>query len=147
MIGDTWISAVRQSVMTVPDAGNHVVTIEARLMGGAGTWKLGDSSLVVQRALPTFATRENVYQSTSTDPTFLLPLKDNDATKLNVSTTQANERLKVTYNAECVLAANPGGSSVQVRIYVPDAADDCRFLQLCFRLPAIGHYRADRRLT
>ena len=96
---------VRQSVMKVPDAGNHVVTLEARLLGGAGTWELNDSSLVVQPALPSFATRESVYQSTSTDPTVFLPLKDNDGTNLVVSTTQANERLKVTYNAECVLAA------------------------------------------
>jgi hypothetical protein len=120
IVGKTWVSAVRQSVMKVPTAGNHVVTIEARLFGGAGTWKLDDSSLVVQRALNSFATREDVYQSTSTDPLILLPLKDNDATVLNVSTSQANERLKVTYNAECVLAA--AGKTVQVFIFVPDAA-------------------------
>jgi hypothetical protein len=119
--GQTWVSATRQSVMKVPDVGNHVVTIEARLLGGTGTWELDDSSLVVQPALPSFATRENVYQSTSTDPTVLLPLKDNDGTNLSVATTQPNERVKVTYNAECVLAAGQAGKTVQVRIYVPDA--------------------------
>ena len=31
IVGKTWVSAVRQSVMKVPTAGSHVVTIEARL--------------------------------------------------------------------------------------------------------------------
>ena len=120
--GKTWVSAVRQSVMKVPTAGTHVVTIVARLFGGAGSWRLDDSSLVVQRALSSVATREDIYESASTDTSNFLPLKDNDATMLQFSTKEANEKLKLTYNAECVLAAQLASKVVQLQISVPDAA-------------------------
>jgi len=122
--GATWVSAVRQSVMKVPVAGMHIVTIVGRMFGGAGTWRLDDSSLVVQRAVPSVATREDIFESTATasDPTVFLPLKDSGATVLNVSTSRPDERLKVTYNAECVVAAAGGARIVAVQIFMPDAA-------------------------
>src|SRR5262249_7352993 len=43
-----WTGAVRQSLITVPAAGNHVVQVRVDLNGGATFWELGDSSIVIE---------------------------------------------------------------------------------------------------
>jgi hypothetical protein len=109
--GQSWASAVRHSVLKVPLAGNHTVKISARLIGGSGAWALDDSSLVVQPALAAFATREDAFQSAATDTSLVeLPLKQNGAKVLNFSTGAPNERLKITYNAECVAVQGEAGN-------------------------------------
>src|SRR5207249_2235745 len=70
-----------------------------------------------QRALGAFATRESDFQSTASAPT-ALPLLENGATELNFNTSVVNERLKITYNAECVLAAPSSGQRVTTAIHV-----------------------------
>ena len=44
-----WKGAVRQSLITVPGAGGHVVQIRVDPNGGATFWELGDSSIVVEQ--------------------------------------------------------------------------------------------------
>ena len=44
-----WTGAVRQSLITVPAAGHHVVQVRVDLNGGATFWELGDSSIVVEQ--------------------------------------------------------------------------------------------------
>jgi hypothetical protein len=72
----------------------------ARMLGGSGSWVLDDSSLVVQPALATFATRTDAFQSTSTSEV-PLPLTQSNATALNFPTAVANQLIKITHNAEC----------------------------------------------
>lgn len=115
--GQTWSSAVRQSVLKVPQSGDHTVVISARLLAGSGYWWLDDSSLVIQRALGSFATREGDFQSAASAPTEL-PLLQNGGKELNFSTGAANNRLKITYNAECVVAAPTSGRRVRTAIHV-----------------------------
>jgi hypothetical protein len=114
--GATWASVLRQSVMTVPASGNHTLKILARLVGASGTWRLDDSSLVVQPALA-FASRTDALQSTTAAPV-QLPLTENGAKLLSFATTAANERLKITYNAECVVAASLPGERMTTSISV-----------------------------
>src|SRR5262249_41645081 len=101
----TWASVVRQSVLKVPATGSHTVKVMARMLGGSGSWVLDDSSLVVQPALATFATRTDAFQSTSTSEV-PLPLTQSNATVLNFPTAVANQLIKITYNAEC--SVTPG---------------------------------------
>jgi hypothetical protein len=115
--GQTWSSAVRQSVLKVPQSGDHTVVISARLLAGSGYWWLDDSSLVIQRAMAAFATRESDFQSAAFAPTDL-PLLQNGAKELSFNTSIPNERLKITYNAECVLAAANSGTRVTTTIHV-----------------------------
>jgi hypothetical protein len=44
-----WKGAVRQSLITVPAAGGHVVQVRVDPNGGATYWELGDSSIVVEQ--------------------------------------------------------------------------------------------------
>src|SRR5438105_2475933 len=113
--GQTWASAVRQSGLKVPAAGNHIIKILAKLVGASGTWVLDDSSLVVQPALAAFATREDAFQSTSTSEV-QLPLTQNDAKVLSFATNVANERVKIAYNAECVVTAPPLANRMRAKV-------------------------------
>lgn len=44
-----WKGAVRQSLITIPAQGVHVVQIRVDPNGGATFWELGDSSIVVEQ--------------------------------------------------------------------------------------------------
>jgi len=44
----SWVSAARQSIITLPTAGAHSVQILVDLNNGATNWWLGDTSLVVE---------------------------------------------------------------------------------------------------
>jgi hypothetical protein len=44
-----WTGAVRQSLITVPVAGGHLVQVRVDINNGATTWWLGDSSIVVEQ--------------------------------------------------------------------------------------------------
>lgn len=44
-----WTGATRQSIITVPAAGNHSVQVRVNNNSGATQWWLGDSSLVVEQ--------------------------------------------------------------------------------------------------
>jgi hypothetical protein len=136
--GASWVSAARQAVVKIPEAGAHVVKVRGRLIGGTGTWRLDDSSIVVQRALGTFATRQTAHASNSADPVNL-PLQDNGARLLAFSTAAANEKIKLTYNAECGLAANNAESTLLGAIFVDDATPRIGPEQkLCGAVDAMG---------
>ena len=155
--GNTWASPVRQSVLKVPLSGTHTVRVVARLVGGSGEWRLDDSSLVVQPALGTFATREDAYKSTDTNWN-QLPIFQDGGEILDFSTSAANERVKITYNAECVLAAGEPGQYVDswISIYSAGASagDLCNAVdstgqtwagaarQFAVTIPAAGSYTA-----
>jgi hypothetical protein len=118
--GSTWIGATRQSVFKIPAAGMHTVKVMGRLnvglLGGGGTWRLDDSSLVVETSITAFATRTGGHQSTSAPPqgADLLPLKENGGKMLAFDTARSNELLRFSYNAECVLAAPAPGKLVML---------------------------------
>jgi hypothetical protein len=136
--GNTWASNVRQSAVTVPEAGTHVVKVVARLRGGPGSWRLDDSSLVVQRGVRAFATREDAFQKSSTTPV-KLPIKQVGGRDLRFQTTGPNEVLKFIYNAECDTAADQPGKSTVIRIAVPDATVfDGMFEMLCHSVDTTG---------
>jgi hypothetical protein len=103
--GQSWGSVSRQSVFTVPNPGIHTVSITGKLRGDSGSFGLDDSSLVVQRARAS-ATRTTPFVTSQFLATEL-PLKNNDAKILNFNTPVANDRMKFTYNAECVVDAEP----------------------------------------
>jgi hypothetical protein len=46
--GLQWMNVSRQAMLKVP-AGEHTVQVYARVAAGAGTWRLDNSSLVVQK--------------------------------------------------------------------------------------------------
>ena len=99
--GYIFASAVRQSIITVP-AGAHTVGIKARLIGGAGTWWVDDSSLVVEGAPLAAVTRTYSFLNLFGADEVKLPLNNNGAKKLQFTTTKDNQSVLVTYNAECV---------------------------------------------
>ena len=109
--GQTWDAAARQSIFKVPTTGNHAVTVLGRLnVGfnpGGGTWRLDDSSLVVETAVVASATRTDGFQSTtdSPDPPAALPLKQNGGKTVAFTTSKNNAVVRISYNAECNLAA------------------------------------------
>jgi hypothetical protein len=119
--GKTFASAVRQSIITVP-AGAHTVRIKARLMGGAGTWWLDDSSLVVEGAPLAAATRTYSFLNLFGADEIILPLKNNGAKKLQFTTTKDNQSVLVTYNAECVARDLINARSLQVLSLVEGVA-------------------------
>jgi hypothetical protein len=137
--GQTWGSAVRQSALKVSYAGSHVVKIEARLNAGNGIWRLDDSSLVVQPASDPFATRVHDFQSTANSPTEL-PLQLNGDKELSFNTSNPNERLKITYNAECVVAsANPvQGVKTEIRVDSGFSILDPYLTEFCNAIDATG---------
>jgi hypothetical protein len=114
--GQTWSSVVRQSALKVPAIGSHTVTILAHLLAGSGSWRLDDSSLVVQPALA-LATREDDFLSSAFSQ-IQLPLKQDGTKELNFSTNSPNEHLKITYNAECVVAGSHPAQGLRAIISV-----------------------------
>jgi hypothetical protein len=137
--GQTWGSAVRQSVLKVPQSGDHTVEISARLNAGNGIWRLDDSSLVVQPARDTFATRVHDFQSTANNPTEL-PLQLNGDKELSFNTSTPNEHLKITYNAECVVASASPVQGVKTEISVDSgfSAIDPHLTDFCNAIDATG---------
>lgn len=111
--GKTSASAVRQSIITVP-AGAHTVGIKARLIGGAGTWWVDDSSLVVEGAPLAAVTRTYSFLNLFGADEVKLPLNNNGAKKLQFTTTKDNQSVLVTYNAECVARDLINSRSVKV---------------------------------
>ena len=119
--GSTWIGAARQSVFKVPMAGMHTVKVLARLnvgfLVGSGTWRLDDSSLVVETSVVKSATRTVGFQSTAAfpnDPPAALPLKQNGGKTLTFTTGKNNQLVRFSYNAECDLVAPPAGQFVDL---------------------------------
>jgi hypothetical protein len=131
-------SGVRQSIITVP-AGAHTVRIKARLMGGAGTWWLDDSSLVVEGAPLAAATRTYLFLNLSDADELKLPLKNNGATKLQFTTTKDNQSVLVTYNAECVARDIINARSLEVLSLIDGVAppeNDVKLLCASFDISA-----------
>jgi hypothetical protein len=95
--------------------------------------------LVVQPALASFATREDSFLSTANSPV-QIPLEQNFAKVLNFTTNAPNERLKITYNAECVAraatAAQTAQPAVVTTINVDGAASS--LADLCQSVDATG---------
>jgi hypothetical protein len=137
--GKTWASAVRQSVLKMPYAGTHVVKIEGRLLAGSGSWRLDDSSLVVQPARGVFAARTDAFQSAANGPT-KLPLLQNGDEELSFTTSVPNERLKITYNAECVVASASPVQNVETEIRIDSdfSVLDPYLTSLCNAVDATG---------
>jgi hypothetical protein len=123
-VGKTWGAATRQSVFNVPTAGTHAVTVLGRLnvgfTAGSGTWRLDDSSLVVETAVLASATRTAGFQSTAAapDPEVALPLKPNGGKTLLFDTSTKNALVRISYNAECDLAAPQPGKLVDLTFTV-----------------------------
>jgi hypothetical protein len=142
--GKTWTAAARQSVFKVPTAGMHTVTVMARLnvglLGGTGTWRLDDSSLVVEKSVTKSATRVAAFQSTTAGPVppDLLPLKDNGGKTLGFDTAKNNEFVRISYNAECVVAAPAPGKVVLLYFNLDGAMIDPVGRQLCGSVDTTG---------
>ncbi len=106
--GKTWAARTRQSVFKVPAAGMHTVKVVARLNGaplGSGTWRLDDSSLVVETGIIKHATRTEAFESTS-GSAVNVPLKQNGGKTLAFDTSAENQRVVITYNAECIVTGS-----------------------------------------
>jgi hypothetical protein len=134
--GKTYASVVRQAVFRVPQAGVHNITVQGRLQNGSGSWRLDDSSLVVQRARAA-ATRGAELQSTSVQAV-TLPIKPAGGKVLAFETTKPNERIKFTYNAECVVsAADAAGRLLSVN-FVLDEGQPATSSALCRSVDGAG---------
>jgi hypothetical protein len=96
---------------------------------------LDDSSLVVQPAVA-FATREDDFQSTDVNPV-QLPLTQNGAKVLSFPVSAPNEHLKITYNAECIVAAAQLGKSVRAKINI-DGTQQLSDYYLCSSVDSAG---------
>jgi hypothetical protein len=119
--GNTFDSALRQSVITVP-AGPHMVRIKGRLMGGPGTWWVDDSSLVVEAGPLAAATRTYSFLTLGNADEYKVPLKDNGAKTVHFTTAKDNQSVLVTYNAECVARDLINARSVEVLSLVDGVA-------------------------
>jgi hypothetical protein len=135
--GAVWLGAARQSALTVANAGAHEVKVIAHLEGNDGVWRLDDTSLVVQKGVKAFATDVNDFNDASTN-TIQLPIKNSGGKVLKFRTANADDKVKITYNAECNLAAPQAGKVVTARIDVPGAANPEGAHTLCHSVDTNG---------
>jgi hypothetical protein len=86
---------------------------------GPGSWRIDDTSLVVDSALLGSAVRtgpDNAFVGTSTTEV-VVPLTNHGADTLQFVTKTSNQLVTLTYNAVCVIDA-PRGTWVSIRVVV-----------------------------
>jgi hypothetical protein len=123
----TWRGSAHQKVFRVPAKGEHTVTVSASATSGTQSWRVDDSSLVVDTSNLASAWRSAGFQSTSTSEV-AVPLKDNGVKSLKFTTTTANQRVIITHSSDCVING-PRGRWLSVRVLVDRIEAD----------PASGH--------